>query len=136
LQRDLANNGKSLDNFEIQFPVFVASGENAEELEKSKAEVKYRLGFYASTPAYRTVLETHGWGELQPRLNRLTKDGKWDQLPAMIDDEVLDAFAVVGEPLQVAQKLKDRFGAVVDRVALEAKFSSAVLHEQMRIIKG
>jgi probable F420-dependent oxidoreductase len=136
LKRDLANNGKSLDNFEIQFPVFVASGESEEELEKSKADVKYRLGFYASTPAYRTVLETHGWGELQPRLNRLTKDGKWDQLPAMIDDEVLDAFAVVGEPLQVAQKLKDRFGTVVDRVALEAKFSSEVLQRQMRIIKG
>jgi probable F420-dependent oxidoreductase len=136
LQRDLANNNKTLDDFEIQFPVFVASGESEEELEKSKAGVKYRLGFYASTPAYRTVLETHGWGELQPRLNRLTKDGRWDQLPAMIDDEVLDAFAVVGEPLDVARQLKERFGTVVDRVALEARFSSEVLQEQMRIIKG
>jgi hypothetical protein len=108
----------------------------AQELERSKAEIKYRLGFYASTPAYRTVLETHGWGELQPRLNRLTKDGKWDQLPDMIDDEILDAFAVVGEPLQVAQQLRDRFGSVVDRVALEARFSPEVLQEQMRIIKG
>jgi probable F420-dependent oxidoreductase len=136
LEADLAANGKSLDSFEIQFPVFVASGETEEELEQSKAAAKYRIGFYGSTPAYRTVLDTHGWGDLQPKLNRLTKDGKWDQLPSMIDDEVLDAFAVVGEPLEAAQKLKDRFSTVVDRVALEAKYSPEILQQQMSIIKS
>jgi probable F420-dependent oxidoreductase len=136
LEADLTANGKSLDDFEIQFPVFVASGETAEELEQSKAEIKYRIGFYASTPAYRTVLETHGWGDLQGKLNRLTKDGKWDQLPAMIDDEVLAAFAVVGDPLEIAQQLRDRYATVVDRVALEAKFTPDVLQQQMSIIRS
>jgi probable F420-dependent oxidoreductase len=136
LEADLASHGKTLDDFEIQFPSFVACGETEEELEKSKASIKYRIGFYASTPAYRTVLETHGWGELQTRLNRITKDGNWDQLPAQISDEVLDAFAVVGTPLEVAQQLKDRFGGLVDRVALEARFSPEILEQQMSIIRG
>ena len=55
--------------------------------------IKYRLGFYASTPAYKTVLDTHGWGDLQPRVNRLTKEGNWEQLPHEISDEMLQAFA-------------------------------------------
>lgn len=136
LERDLAANGRSLENFEIQFPVFVASGETEEQLEKSVQEVKYRLGFYASTPAYRTVLDTHGWGDLQGRLNRLTKDGKWDQLSSHIDDEMLQAFAVVGHPLEVAQQLKDRFGDCIDRTALPGDASTDILQQQMAILSG
>ncbi|MBT4521174.1 MAG: TIGR03617 family F420-dependent LLM class oxidoreductase [Halieaceae bacterium] len=136
LETDLAANGRSVEDFEIQFPVFVAQGETEEELEKSKMGIKYRLGFYASTPAYKTVLDTHGWGDLQPRLNRLTKDGKWEQLPREIPDEMLYAFAAVGGPLEVAQQLKDRFGGLVDRVALEAHYKPDILEQQMNILRA
>mgnify|MGYP003674464830 CR=1 FL=1 len=136
LEAELAANGRSLDDFEIQFPVFVASGETEEQLEKSKASIKYRLGFYASTPAYKVVLDTHGWGDLQGRLNRLTKDGRWDELPDQIDDEVLMAFAAVGTPEEVAHQLKDRFGGRVDRVALDSSHSPEILERQMNILRA
>ena len=137
LREELAANGRSLDDFTIQFPVFTASGTNEEELETAKRAIKYRIGFYGSTPAYKSVLDTHGWGdELQPRLNRMTKEGMWDQLPDQISDEVLDAFAAVGEPVQVAQTIADRFGGLIDRTVLEAKYQPAVLDEQVKILQG
>ena len=39
---------------------------------------KQQIAFYASTPAYRKVLELHGWGDLQSELHRLSLDGRWD----------------------------------------------------------
>ncbi len=56
------------------------------------------LAFYGSTPAYRPVLDAHGWGDLQPELNTLSKQGRWDEMGGLIDDEMLDTLAVRGEP--------------------------------------
>ncbi len=136
LEADLAAHGRSLEDFQIQFPVFVVSGETEEQLEKEKASIKYRIGFYASTPAYKTVLDTHGWGDLQPRLNRMTKEGQWDQLPNEITDEMLEAFAVVGAPLEIAHQLKERFGGIIDRTILTPNFSTEVLEQQMNILRA
>jgi probable F420-dependent oxidoreductase len=135
LESELAANGRTLDDFEIQFPLFVASGETEEELMRAKEAIKYRIGFYGSTPAYKTVLDTHGWGDLQPRLNRMTKEGQWDQLPGEISDEVLHAFAAVGDPIEVATQIRQRFGGLVDRTALAANFSPEVLEQQMSILR-
>jgi probable F420-dependent oxidoreductase len=135
LESELAANGRTLDDFEIQFPLFVASGETEEELMRAKEAIKYRIGFYGSTPAYKTVLDTHGWGDLQPRLNRMTKEGRWDQLPGEISDEVLHAFAAVGDPIEVATQIRQRFGGLVDRTALAANFSPEVLEQQMSILR-
>jgi probable F420-dependent oxidoreductase len=135
LESELAANGRTLDDFEIQFPLFVASGETEEELIRAKEAIKYRIGFYGSTPAYKTVLDTHGWGDLQPRLNRMTKEGRWDQLPGEISDEVLHAFAAVGDPIEVATQIRQRFGGLIDRTALAASFSPEVLEQQMSILR-
>ncbi|MDH3692606.1 MAG: TIGR03617 family F420-dependent LLM class oxidoreductase, partial [Gammaproteobacteria bacterium] len=132
----LEDNDRCLADFEIRYPVLVASGESEEELEKEKFAIKYRLGFYASTPAYKTVLDTHGWGDLQSRLHRLTREGKWEQLPHEISDEMLQAFAVVGEPVEVARQLRDRFSGLIDRVTLNPQHGSEVLEQQLNILRG
>ncbi|MEE4190641.1 MAG: TIGR03617 family F420-dependent LLM class oxidoreductase [Halieaceae bacterium] len=136
LETELAANGRSLDDFIIQFPVFTATGTTEEELEKAKRAIKYRIGFYGSTPAYKTVLDTHDWGDLQPILNRMTKEGQWDALPDQISDEMLETFAAVGEPVAAAQVLADRFGGVIDRTLLEAKYSPDILDQQIKILKS
>jgi probable F420-dependent oxidoreductase len=136
LESELAANGKTLDNFEVQFPVFIACGETEEQLEKEKAGIKYRIGFYASTPAYKVVLDTHGWGDLQPRLYRMTKEGQWDKLPDEISDEMLHAFAVVGDPIEVATQIKQRFGGAIDRAALSANLAPETLEKQMNILRA
>lgn len=136
LESELAANGRSMDDFTVQFPVFIASGTTEEELEDARRAIKYRLGFYGSTPAYKTVLDTHGWGDLQPRLNRMTKEGLWDQLPDQISDEMLENFAAVGDPVSAARIVRERFGDCIDRAQLEAKYAPDILAQQLDILRG
>ncbi|MEM7091673.1 MAG: TIGR03617 family F420-dependent LLM class oxidoreductase [Actinomycetota bacterium] len=136
IQPSLDARGRSLDDFEIQYPIFIASGETEEELEKAKAAVKYRIGFYGSTPAYKPVLDTHGWGDLQPLLRTMTKEGKWDQLGDQVTDEMLDAFAAVGEPAEAARIVRERVGGVVDSVVLDSNLSPSSLDAQMAVLRA
>ena len=86
--------------------------------------VRNQIGFYASTPAYRPVLELHGWGDLQTEARRLTQENRWQELGDLIDDEVLNTFAVVAEPEGIAPELHRRFGDIVDRLAFYAPYQS------------
>jgi hypothetical protein len=96
----------------------VVTGESAEDLAAAETGTRKQIAFYGSTPAYRSVLELHGWGDLQTELNTLSKRGEWDEMGRLIDDDVLDAFAVRGTPEEVPGLLQSRFGDVVDRISL------------------
>jgi len=111
--------GRAGERFELVAPGFVVAAEDPAELAAGIAAVKEQIGFYGSTPAYRPVLDLHGWGPLGDRLNQLSKRGEWDQLAAAIDDEVLDAFAVVGSPEAVVAELARRYGDVATRLTLQ-----------------
>ena len=99
--------------------VGVASDEA--ELARAQQGVRTLIAFYASTPAYRVVLDVHGWGELQTELRDLTRAGRWDELAGAVPQEVVDAIAVVGTPAQVAARLRSRY-ARCDRVALSLPY--------------
>ena len=64
------------------------------------------LAFYGSTPAYRPVLDVHGWGDLQPELNALSKQGRWQEMGTLIDDDVLHTIAACGTPAEVAAHIR------------------------------
>jgi len=76
------------------------------------------LGFYGSTPAYRPVLEIHGWGDLQPELNALSKQGRWQEMGGLIDDDILHTIAACGTPAEVAAHIRDRVDGISDRICL------------------
>jgi len=116
LERGLATSGRSRQDFEITCPVFVVSGADEREFEARREALRKQIAFYASTPAYRGVLELHGWGDLQPELTRMSKQGLWDEMGSLIDDEMLGAFAVVAEPHELPAKLHARCRGVVDRL--------------------
>jgi probable F420-dependent oxidoreductase len=124
LERGLAKAGRSRTDFQISLPVFVVTGTNEEEMARADAGVREQIAFYGSTPAYRGVLETHGWGELQDELNSLSKQGEWKEMGNRIDDDVRDAFAVVGEPEEIPTLIRKRFGDVVDRISFYAPYRS------------
>ena len=77
-----------------------------------------QIAFYGSTPAYRPVLELHGWGDLQDELKAMTKRGEWDSMAELIDDEVLNTFAVVGTPEEAIAEVKRRYGDIATRIQL------------------
>jgi probable F420-dependent oxidoreductase len=110
--------GSTLEGFEIAGPAFACAGRDEAELARAVQGTKAQIAFYASTPAYRPVLELHGWGELQPELTRLSKEERWQEMGDAIDDEVLHAFAVVGDPKSVGAGLKQRWSTVATRITL------------------
>lgn len=116
LLRGLVRAGRDRTDLEVSAEVLVATGENDPELETAAAAVRKQIAFYGSTPAYRKILELHGWGDLHDELNRLSKQGEWDAMGSLIDDEMLATFAVVGPVDTIAAALKSRCVGVVDRV--------------------
>ncbi len=119
LERGRAKAGKTLEGFEISGPAFIVARDSEEEIAAGTQFVRQQIGFYGSTPAYRPVLEIHGWGDLQDELNAMTKRGEWDRLHEVIDDEVLDTFAVIGTPETALAEFQRRFGDVVTRVTID-----------------
>jgi probable F420-dependent oxidoreductase len=125
LARGWAAAGKQRANFELSCPVFIVTGENDEQRAAAATGVRRQIAFYGSTPAYRGVLELHGWGDLQTELNALSKQGKWAEMGELIDDDILDAFAVVADPSTVAAKVAGRFEGLIDRLSFYLPYQAS-----------
>jgi probable F420-dependent oxidoreductase len=123
LERGLSAAGRARSEIQISYPGMVVTGADEAGFEKAAKAVKAQLAFYGSTPAYRPVLDLHGWGDLQPELNTLSKRGAWDQMADLIDDEMLNTFAVVGELDDIAGQVLGRFGGLVDRFNFYAPYA-------------
>jgi probable F420-dependent oxidoreductase len=124
LARGRAKAGKTMEGFEIIGPSFVVTGNNEAELAEAAKGTRQQIAFYGSTPAYRPVLDAHGWGGLQDDLNTLSKQGKWAEMGALITDEILNTFAVVGAPEEIAPELHRRYGDVIQRISFYAPYRS------------
>jgi probable F420-dependent oxidoreductase len=124
LEKSLTAAGRSMDDFELSLPAMMVSGTTEEEMASSARAVRKQLAFYGSTPAYRKVLEHHGYGDLQDELNLLSKRGEWDAMGELIDDDLLGLFAVVAEPAELAAGVKARWGGLVTRINFYAPYES------------
>ena len=118
LETGFTRGGRSRDKFEISCQAMVVTGFDEEETRRADAGTRMQIAFYGSTPAYRVVLDAHGWGELQPELNALSKQGRWGDMGALVTDEVLDAFAVRCSPDELPARLGARYAGLVDRLSL------------------
>ncbi len=110
-----AAGGRAAEPFTVTTLCLVATGRNEDELAAAVAGVRRQIGFYASTPAYLPVLEHHGWSGLHEEAHLLTKAERWDELGRIIDDDVLAAFAVVGDREAARQGLRERFAGLAER---------------------
>ncbi|MDX1659163.1 MAG: TIGR03617 family F420-dependent LLM class oxidoreductase [Nitriliruptorales bacterium] len=120
-------------SLEVNLGVFVVTGSDEQERQAMDQAARGQIAFYGSTPAYRKVLELHGWGELHEELHAMSRRGGWEEMPAAIPDDVLDAFAVTAAPGDVGRAVAERFGDVVDRVSLYTPFEfTADQVEQIR----
>ncbi|WP_419918072.1 TIGR03617 family F420-dependent LLM class oxidoreductase [Candidatus Poriferisocius sp.] len=115
----LAAAGRHRDDFTCGVGVIVGlHGDDAGEAEVRAVDRRCRsnLGFYGSTPAYRVVLDAHGWGELQDELNRLTKQGRWDAIGDVWDTAMVRTLSVQGTPAEAASEIRNRFDGLADRI--------------------
>ncbi|HEY3834065.1 MAG TPA: LLM class F420-dependent oxidoreductase [Acidimicrobiia bacterium] len=125
IERGLAKAGRARSDFQVSGPLFVVTGDDEKSFAAAEAGTKQQIAFYGSTPAYRGVLDLHGWGDLQPELNALSKQGKWVEMGNLITPEMLHTFAVVADkPEDVAAELSKRYSGIVDRCSFYAPYKS------------
>ena len=117
LQRGLDTAGKSLDDFVVAGQVMTATGLNDQQIEEALFSVRNQIGFYGSTPAYRPMIEVHGWGHMQETWRQMTKEGKWFEMAESVTDEMVEALAVVGTPEEIAKKIVARCDGRIDRIS-------------------
>ena len=110
--------GRSLKDIDISGGGFIITGESEEDVEGQKEAIRAQIAFYGSTRTYKGVMDLHGWGDTCLRLHRLSVEGKWAEMGQQISDEMLEQFAVIGTYDQIAAKIRERWGGIVDRIAL------------------
>lgn len=116
LDDGLRRTGRTRADVEISVPVMIALVDDDDD--PKLAAARATIAFYGSTPAYRPVLDHHGWSALGEELHRLSKAGEWATMPNLIDDDVLHAFTAIGGPTEIARTLTTRFAAHADRLQL------------------
>ena len=87
-----------------------------------RQSVRQQVAFYASTPSYRPVLALHGWEAAGEALSGLAARGEWAAMPALITDDMLDAFAVSAPLAELAAPLIERYAGLLDRITLYRPF--------------
>ena len=134
LARGFEKAGKKREDFEISYPVFVCTGRDEAELAKAKIATRRQIAFYGSTPAYKPVLDSIGAGALQADLNAMSKQGRWDSMGEVITEDILNAFAIVAEPANIAKQIKARYGDVIDRTS--AAYANIPKKDRIEIIEA
>ena len=114
VQKGLTAAGRDATQFAVVPEIIVSVGSE----DTDHTATRRLLAFYGSTPAYRPVLDVHGWGDLQPELNALSKQGRWEDMGRLIDDDMLHTIAACGSPAEVAAQIRDRVEGVSHKICL------------------
>ena len=118
LEQGLAKSGRKRSDLEVMCSTLVVTADTEEALAASRLAARKQLAFYGSTPAYLPTLACHGWDGVHGELNRLSKEGRWDDMTNLISDEILEQIAVVGERREIAGKLRARLDGIADSVSI------------------
>lgn len=117
LETGLAKSGRSRHDITLASSLFVVPPDAPRQATSYEAYARQQLAFYMSTPAYRVVLELHGWGGVSQQLSRLARRGEWAEMPGLVTDEILDTFAVSGDWAELPDKVQQKYGDLLDRVS-------------------
>ncbi len=98
--------------------VLVATGPDAAVVARERERFRNVLAFVFSTPAYWASLELFGWKSVGETLLQLTREKRWKEMPAAINDMVLDEFVVTASYAEAAGRLRERFQGLADRVTV------------------
>lgn len=129
LQEGMARTGRQRQHFEITGGGFIATGKDAEATAKAFEVVRGRVAFYGSTPGYWGVLDLHGLGDLGRELNAMSKQGKWEEMPSRVSDDVVHLFAAVGTHAAIVKAIEERFGGLADAVSLRPDSSPGAAND-------
>ncbi len=127
-----ARAGRDPEAIAVKGGGFIVTGPDQPAVEAARQEARQRIAFYASTPAYRPVLECHGFHEVGQRLHQMSRQGKWQEMASLVSNEMVDAFAVVGRYAEIADRLLERYGGLVDEVGFSVAAANQSAEQQVR----
>ena len=104
------------EDFEIAIGLIVGLGSTQDEIDKAKLSCASQISFYGSTPAYKSMLEVHGFEDLHLELNKLSKLGEWIKMRDILPDEIIEKFAIIGTPSEVARTILSRYQIEITRI--------------------
>lgn len=116
IQTGLDRTGRARPDIKVAITAFAVTSPEEELF------VRSQIAFYASTPSYRPVMQVHGWEERAQQLSALAAHGQWGEMPALISDDMLEAFAVVSSPAELTGRLLQRYQGLADRIGLYLPF--------------
>lgn len=108
--------GRSIENVKLSSSILVVTGHNEGEMSQAREWARQQISFYASTPSYRPVMAHHGWADVAEELSSMAARKKWAEMPTLVTDEMLDTYAVVAPPDELAGKVKARYEGLLDRL--------------------
>lgn len=124
--------GRTLDGFQVAIKPLIATAPDAARLAERIRDVRARVSFYASTPAYRACFEAHGLGDLARDLAQLSRAQRWEEMPARISDEVLELYATVGTYDEIVPRLLARYRGLVTNVEFSIPVPDQAAHDTLR----
>ncbi len=119
LATELEKSGRTFEHFEVTGGGFVATGPDTASVQAAAEKIRYRVAFYGSTPAYRGVFDIHGIGDLGVKLHTASRSGQWNEMAAMVDDDVLDLFCARATYDKLPDAIASRFGGISDAVGVD-----------------
>lgn len=137
IEEGLRISGRRRAEIELVSSILVIPSDTEAEREEANHRVRQQIAFYASTPSYAPVMELHGWGDVRERLSRLAAKRRWDEMPSLITDEMLDAFALSGNWEDLPGLIKTRYAGLLDRVMYYLPFVPGDMDDRWRgIVKA
>ena len=139
LHQGIDDAGREKSDVTVNVAGICITGENEQEFEAATQTIKGLLAFYGSTPAYLPPMKEMGIDGLHPRLNKLSKEGRWDKMAELVDDDFVNGFAVVGEPKDMGQKLWDKYGDMADRLSLYTPYNTdawKTIIQDIKVLRG
>lgn len=117
VQLGLEKTDRRREDIELCSSIFVIPTDDLQPSAFYESEVRRQISFYASTPPYKPVFEIHGWGDVADQLRALAARGRWNDMPSLITDEILETFALRGTWAELPGKVQEKYGGLMDRVS-------------------
>jgi len=117
IELGLGKSGRRRDAIEVSSSIFVIPTDDAAEAAKYEAEIREQISFYASTPPYRPVFELEGWGSVADELKTMAARERWQEMPSLITDEMLDVFVLRGKWADLPKQVLQKYEGLLDRVS-------------------
>ncbi len=134
IEEGLRASGRQRSDLKLVSSIFTIAGDTEAERVAASRPVRQQIAFYASTPSYAPVMELHGWGDTREQLSRLAAKGRWEEMPSLISDEMLDVFAVSGTWEELPGRIMARYDGLLDRVMYYFPFVPGQMDDRWRLV--